>query len=452
MPGGSPIDVPLWIDRQKVSPLQIAITCVCGAAVMLDGFDAQIIGFVAPTLIQEFKIAPAALATTFSAGLLGILAGCLVLAPLADWVGRRWIIIVSVAIFAVATLLTARIETLQELTVLRFITGIGLGACMPNALALTSEYAPARLRGTLTAWMFTGFSLGALFGGLLAAQLIPHVGWRPLFVAGGVLPLVLVLIMIVFLPESVRHLAARGESSKRIAAILNRIHADPAVTPTTTFLINEEHRSGFTVAHLFGEGRTVGTITLWVIFFLMLLNLFLLASWTPTVLAAAGLPRETAVFVGAMQQAGSVIATIILGPLFDRIGFYRSLVPLLIASALGVLLMGTAGVALTVTVIAAMFAGAGVMGGQTALAVLAGAFYPTYIRATGVGWCFGIGRVGAIVGPLIGGWMVANEWTPREIFMVAAVPPVVVALLLLFMRSRTNVRPSGSDAPRRREQ
>jgi MFS transporter, AAHS family, 4-hydroxybenzoate transporter len=447
MAGASPIDVPSWIDRQKVSPLQIAIACVCGAAVMLDGFDAQIIGFVAPTLIEEFKIAPAALATTFSAGLFGILAGCLVLAPLADWVGRRWIIIVSVAIFAVATLLTARIETLQELTILRFITGIGLGACMPNALALTSEYAPARLRGTLTAWMFTGFSLGALIGGLLAAQLIPYVGWRPLFVAGGVLPLVLVIIMIVFLPESVRHLTAKGAPSKRIAAILNRIHPDPSVTPTTPFLINEERRSGFTVAHLFNDGRAVGTITLWAMFFLMLLNLFLLASWTPTVLAAAGLPRETAVFIGAMQQAGSVIATIVLGPLFDRIGFYRSLVPLLVASAGGVLLMGAAGVALSVTVIAAMFAGAGVMGGQVAMAVLAGAFYPTYIRATGVGWCFGIGRVGAIVGPLVGGWMVANQWTPREIFMVAAVPPVVVALLLLFMRSHTNVSPSGSKAP-----
>ena len=134
----------------------------------------------------------------------------------------------------------------------------------------------------------------------------------------------------------------------------------------------------------------MGTITLWAMFFLMLLNLFLLASWTPTVLAAAGLPRETAVFIGAMQQAGSVIATIVLGPLFDRIGFYRSLVPLLIASALGVLLMGTAGVALSVTVIAAMFAGAGVMGGQVAMAVLAGAFYPTYIRATGVGWCLAL--------------------------------------------------------------
>jgi AAHS family 4-hydroxybenzoate transporter-like MFS transporter len=295
--------------------------------------------------------------------------------------------------------------------------------------------------------MFTGFSLGALLGGMLAAQLIPYFGWRPLFVAGGVLPLVLMLIMIVFLPESVRHLAAKGKSSKRIAAILNRIHPDPSVTPTSSFLINEEYRSGFTVAHLFDEGRAVGTITLWAMFFLMLLNLFLLASWTPTVLAAAGLPRQTAVFIGAMQQAGSVIATIVLGPLFDRIGFYRSLVPLLIASALGVLMMGAAGVGLSVTVIAAMFAGAGVMGGQVAMAVFAGAFYPTYIRATGVGWCLGIGRVGAIIGPLIGGWMVANQWAPREIFMVAAVPPIVVALLLLFMRSRTTVRASGSEAP-----
>jgi AAHS family 4-hydroxybenzoate transporter-like MFS transporter len=294
--------------------------------------------------------------------------------------------------------------------------------------------------------MFTGFSLGALFGGMLAAQVIPHVGWRPLFAAGGILPLLLVLVMVAFLPESVRHLAAKGKSSERVAAILNRIRADPSVTPTSEFLISEEHRSGFTVAHLFDEGRAVGTITLWAMFFLMLLNLFLVASWTPTVLAAAGLPRETAVFIGAMQQAGSVIATIVLGPLFDRIGFYRSLIPLLIASAFGVVVMGTAGVGISVMVIAAMFAGAGIMGGQTAMAVLAGAFYPTYIRATGVGWCFGVGRVGAIIGPLIGGWMVASQWTPRGIFMAAAVPPVIVAMLLLFLRSRTSVRAAGAGA------
>jgi MFS transporter, AAHS family, 4-hydroxybenzoate transporter len=428
------VDIPAWIDRQKVSTLQVTVACLCGVAVMLDGFDSQIIGFVAPALIQEFKVPPAALAPAFSAGLFGILAGCLLLAPLADWVGRRWVMIVSVFVFAVATLITSRVETVRELEIVRFLTGIGLGACMPNALALTAEYAPLRLRGALTAWMFTGFSLGAAIGGFIAAQAIPHFGWRPLFVAGGIAPLLVLLVMIVFLPESVRYLAAKGGSSSQIAAILARIRQDPAIKPGSSFVMSEESRGGFTLPHLFHDRRTAGTLTLWAMFFLMLFDVFLLASWTPTVLASSGLPRETAVFTGAMQQVGSVAATLALGPLFDRIGFYRSLIPLFLAAAVGVVVMGTASISLPLLHAGAFFAGAGIMGGQTSLIVLAGAFYPTFIRATGVGWGLGIGRIGAIIGPLIGGWMVANEWSPHEIFMVAALPPIIVAALLLLMR------------------
>jgi MFS transporter, AAHS family, 4-hydroxybenzoate transporter len=198
--------------------------------------------------------------------------------------------------------------------------------------------------------------------------------------------------------------------------------------------MSEESRRGFTLPHLFNDRRAAGTLTLWAMFFLMLFDVFLLASWTPTVLAFSGLPRETAVFAGAMQQVGSVAATLVLGLLFDRIGFYRSLIPLFLAAAVGVVIMGTAGISLPVMHTAAFFAGATIMGGQTSLIVLAGAFYPTFIRATGVGWGLGIGRIGAIIGPLIGGLMVAKQWSPHEIFMIAAVPPLIVAALLLLMR------------------
>lgn len=427
------IDVPQWIDRQKLSRLQILVAIVCGVAVMLDGFDAQIIGFVAPALIAEFKVPPQALARIFSAGLFGILVGCLVLAPLADWVGRRWIMIVSVFVFALATLATAWVSDLDQLLALRFITGIGLGACMPNALALTSEYAPTRMRGALTAWMFTGFSVGAFLGGILAAQIIPVLGWRSVFIIGGVLPLALCVVMIFALPESVRHLAAHNADPSRIAAILSRIHADPLVTREARFIISEQHAPGFTLPHLFKDGRAGGTILLWVMFFLMLFDVFLLASWTPTVLSGAGLSREQAVYAGAAQQAGSVVATLLLGPLFDKIGFYRTLVPLLFAASVGVVVIGLAGTNVALVDTAAFFAGAGVMGGQTSLIVLAGAFYPTFIRATGVGWGLGIGRIGAIVGPLVGGAMLAAQWRPDQIFQMAAIPPVIVAVLLILM-------------------
>ena len=438
--GAEVVDVPAWIDRQKVGRLQIGVVALCTAAVFLDGFDSQIIGFVAPAIIADLKVAPAALAKVFSAGLFGILIGCLLLAPLADWLGRRWVMVVSVLVFAVATLLTARAASLDELALLRFTTGIGLGACMPNALALTSEFAPTRLRATLTAWMFTGFSLGAFLGGLLAAQIIPTYGWRALFVVGGLLPLVLCLTMVIMLPESVRHLAAHGANGARIAAILSRIAPDPALGPQTRFLLSETTGAGFTVAWLFRDGRGRGTILLWAMFFLMLFDVFLLASWTPTVLHASGLSMKASLVTTAVQQLGSVLATIALGPLFDRFGFTRCLLPVLLAAALGVIVMGFAGSALGLMNAGALLSGAGIMGGQTSIIVLAGTFYPTFIRATGVGWGLGIGRVGAIVGPLAGGLMVAAHWAPDQIFLVAAVPPVIVAVLLVVMGKRPSVR------------
>ncbi|MDB5594224.1 MAG: 4-hydroxybenzoate transporter [Hyphomicrobiales bacterium] len=443
---GTLIDVPQWIDQQKLSSLQILVAVICGVAVMLDGFDAQIIGFVAPAIISELKAEPQVLARVFSAGLFGILIGCLFLAPIADTVGRRSIMIISVLVFALATFATAWANNLDQLMALRFVTGIGLGACMPNALALTSEYAPMRLRGRITAWMFTGFSVGAFAGGILAAQIIPAYGWRSVFIVGGLLPLLLCLVMVLALPESVRHLAARSAAPARISAILMRIYPDPHLNPDTRFTISEKHAGGFTLPHLFKHGRAIGTVLLWVMFFLMLFDVFLLASWTPTVLIGAGLTREQAVYAGAAQQAGSVLATIILGPLFDRIGFYRTLVPLLLAAAVAVVVMGAPGTNLAVTDTAAFFAGAGVMGGQTTLIVLAGAFYPTFIRATGVGWGLGIGRTGAIVGPLAGGAMLASQWRPEQIFQLAAIPPVIVACLLLVMSRLTRLK-KGAHAP-----
>lgn len=444
---GTLVDVPQWIDRQKLSALQITVAIICFVAVLLDGFDAQIIGFVAPAVIADLKVQPQLLARVFSAGLFGILVGCLFLAPLADWLGRRWVMIVSVFVFALATLATAWVRNLDELMILRFCTGIGLGACMPNALALTSEYAPTRMRGALTAWMFTGFSVGAFAGGILAAQIIPAHGWRSVFMIGGILPLVLCVVMLTLLPESVRHLAAKRAEPGRIAAILRRIYPDPQLEGQTRFVISEENAGGFTLPHLFTERRALGTLLLWVMFFLMLFDVFLLASWTPTVLNGAGLTREQAVYAGAAQQAGSVIATLLLGPLFDRMGFFRTLVPLLLAAAVGVVVMGMAGTNLLLMDTAAFFAGAGVMGGQTSLIVLAGVFYPTFIRATGVGWGLGIGRIGAIVGPLVGGAMVAAHWKPDEIFQMAAIPPVVVAVLLLVLSRVVALRAGPAVAP-----
>jgi AAHS family 4-hydroxybenzoate transporter-like MFS transporter len=281
--------------------------------------------------------------------------------------------------------------------------------------------------------MFTGFSLGAFIGGILVAQIIPIYGWRFIFTIGGILPIILCMLMVVNLPESVRHLAAHNSADQRIKDILTKIDSSQSIPEHAHFNISEDHMKGFTLPHLFRDGRTIGTFLLWTMFFLMLFDVFLLASWTPTVLVGAGLSREQAVYAGAMQQAGSVLATIILGPLFDKIGFYRTLVPLLIIASLSVIAIGLAGTNLFIVDVSAFFAGAGIMGGQTSIIVLASTFYPTFIRATGVGWGLGVGRTGAIVGPLIGGAMLAAQWKPNEIFQMASIPSFIVAMLLIIM-------------------
>jgi AAHS family 4-hydroxybenzoate transporter-like MFS transporter len=446
MPDLVPLDVAAWIDRSRLGRLQVTIATLCGLAVLLDGFDAQVIGFVAPSIIREWQVPPASLAGVFSSALFGILVGCLLLAPLADWLGRRVVMLASVLVFAIASMATAWAPSLEALMLLRFLTGIGLGACMPNALALTSEYAPGPFRARLTSWMFTGFSLGAFVGGMLVARFVPIYGWRAMFLLGGILPLVLFLAMLALLPESVRHMAAHGASAERIARMLRRIDPSASFPPGTRFVMSEMRQPGLTVPYLFRDGRAAGTLLLWAMFFLMLLDVFLLASWTPTVLHVAGLSVTAAVVATALQQAGSVTATIVLGPLFDRFGFYRCLVPLLLAAAVAVIIMGRGSSNLLVLDIAAFVAGAGVMGGQTSLIVLAGSFYPTFIRATGVGWGLGVGRVGAIVGPLLGGLMVAAQWGPESVFLTAAIPAMLTAVLLLVMVRVAHVSPAGQPA------
>jgi AAHS family 4-hydroxybenzoate transporter-like MFS transporter len=180
-----------WIEQQKVSPTQILVMVLMTFTTAVDGFDAQMIGYVAPAVIQQFKVPPGGFTSVFAIGLAGLLVGCLAIAPLADLIGRKRVILGSCIFFGVMSILTARADSLQSLIVLRFLTGLGLGGSMANAIALTAEYFPSRNRAFTTMAMFCGFPLGATLGGFLAAGLIAQFGWPSVFVVGGILPLIL---------------------------------------------------------------------------------------------------------------------------------------------------------------------------------------------------------------------------------------------------------------------
>src|SRR5213595_2431756 len=235
----SPVDVAEFIDQQPVGGFQIRLLLTCAAVLFLDGFDTQAIGYVAPALAKEWNLTKGALGPVFSAGLFGLMIGALFFGPLADRVGRKKIIIFATLAFGIGTLATAFINDVTTLLTVRFLTGLGLGGAMPNAVAMTSEFSPHRRRATMVMIMFCGFSVGAALGGLLAAAIIPQFGWRSVFVVGGAAPLLLVPILLLRLPESVRFLALTGSANARVGELLALINPKAALESGTQFVVHE---------------------------------------------------------------------------------------------------------------------------------------------------------------------------------------------------------------------
>jgi AAHS family 4-hydroxybenzoate transporter-like MFS transporter len=420
------VDVTDFIDRHPVGRSQLRILLVCAAVLFIDGFDTQAIGYVAPALAKDWALTRGALAPVFSAGLFGLMIGALMMGPLADRVGRRRIIIASTAAFGLFSIATVFTHDLTSLLVVRFLTGLGLGGAMPNAVALTSEYAPHRRRATMVMAMFCGFSVGAALGGLLAAALIPAFGWASVFLLGGIVPLLLVPLLIVSLPESARFLALRGDADHEVAGLLTRVAPQTQFTPQTRFTVREPKLAGLPVAHLFAEHRTAATLAFWVVFFMSLLDLYLLSNWLPTVLNDLGASVSVAAVVGAMLQVGGVVGTISLGAVIDRFSF-RALALTYLVAAVAVIAIGFSGHSIALAALAIFCSGFCIVGGQIAANALAATFYPTTMRSTGVGWALGIGRIGSIVGPLIGGVLLSRNVGAENLFIAAAIPAVIAA-------------------------
>jgi AAHS family 4-hydroxybenzoate transporter-like MFS transporter len=428
------VDVPELLDRQTISRYQMHVMALCAAVVFLDGFDTQVIGNLVPAIIAEWKVTRPAMAPVGVAGLLGLMVGALSLGPLADMIGRRAVIIGSTLAFGAMTVLTGLLaDSVTSLVVLRFLTGLGLGGAMPNSIAMTAEYASKRRQATMVMVMFCGFPLGASFAGFISAYLIPAFGWRSVLYLGGVLPIALVPLLLVQLPESIRHLVLQGNQAARVASILSRINPALAFPAGTRFAIGEQHGGGVPVAHLFREGRAVATVLLWTVFFMSLLNIFLINFWLPTLTHDAGIPLALANMATGLFQAGGVISTLLGGRAVDAYGAYRVLSPAYVLAGLSIGALGFVVASPVLLVIAATVAGFCLIGGQTGVNALASTFYPTFIRSTGVGWALGIGRIGSIAGPAVGGVLIALKWPTTAIFLIGGAAALCAAVALFAM-------------------
>ena len=423
-------DIQAFINRHPFSKYQWMILVLCFVTVAMDGFDTAIIGFIASDLVQEWGVQKSDLGPVMSAALVGQAFGALTAGPMADRIGRKKVLVLSILVFGGFSLITAFATSLTQLTILRFLTGLGLGAAMPNAATLMSEYAPERRRALLVNLMFVGFPIGSSMGGFISAWMIPHYGWQSVLVLGGVMPLVLAVALIFLLPESARYLAAKNKSQREIASVLRRIAPLP---DNTQFVLQEtgQIKDKSALGVIFSPRYLVGTIMLCLTYFMGLLIFYLLTSWLPLLIRETGASLSQASVITALFPLGGGIGVLVLGALMDKINPNKVVAVGYLLTGVFVCLVGFATDNLVLMGVMVFIAGTIMNGAQSSMPALAAGFYPTQGRATGVAWMLGLGRFGGILGAFSGAFLMQAELSFKTIFALLAIPAVLSAIALM---------------------
>jgi len=413
------------VDEQKFSWFNIKLLFWSFLAMFGDGYDITVMGFAAPVLVREWGVNPQMLGPVLSASLVGILVGAPLLGYFGDRYGRRPAIILGCIIYGTCTLLCVWAENLTQIGILRFLTGIGIGGLMPNAIALNSELSPKRLRATLVILMFTGITMGNAVPGAVSAWLVPTYGWESLFLLGGVAPLFIAACLFFTLPESVKYLALRPEKRAELLATLRRMRPGLTVPEDARFELAAipPGKSGST-RQLFAGGLGFITPLLWICFSMALMTIFFLNSWMPLLFERGGATPGDAALASSFYHIGAMIGGFFISILLDRFGF------LVVAAlfALGAIVVASMGIphlpftGVIVLLTAAGFFSAGAQFGNNAAA---GLIYPTSFRSKGVGWAFAIGRFGSIAGPMVGSVLIGMNLPTNQLFMAPAIPLTV---------------------------
>jgi MFS transporter, AAHS family, 4-hydroxybenzoate transporter len=429
MPSGRIVNIQTFLNENPFTTYQKLIFALCFFVVLLDGFDTAAIGYIAPSLLTEWGLTHSALAPAMSAALFGLAAGALSAGPLADRSGRKTVLVGAVLTMSIACLISAYAQNMDQLIVWRFVTGIGLGAAMPNAVTLLSEYTPERHRSLLTNATFGGFAFGVSTGGFLAAWMIPLFGWRSVLMFGAVAPLALTLLLLLLLPESVRYMVVTNQPAERIRRVLRRI--SKTVADATSFVMTEQApatKGGIRL--VLSSSYLVGSVMLWVTYFMGLVVYYALINWMPVLFKDAGLDPRTATLITALFSLGG-IGAILFGWLMDRFNANKIVAAGFVLTSVAVYMIGHAAGSLGLLMAMVFLGGILMNASQASLPALAAAFYPTHGRATGVSWMLGLGRFGGIVGSFLVAELTRRQLDFPAIFTVLAVPGLIAAAALM---------------------
>jgi AAHS family 4-hydroxybenzoate transporter-like MFS transporter len=431
------------LENQRIGGLQLRVAALCTLVQICDGYDLNSVAWAVPSLIRTWHLPPPMFTMAFLWSSVGILVGALSAGPIGDRFGRRPLLLGSLTIFGIASLLTASAGSIGTLALWRFFTGVGIGGGFSGAAALTGDYTPHRLRATMIMATFTGAPAGGFIGGQLVSVLLAHYDWPVIFIVGGVFPLLLVAALALWLPESPRFLARKQDLSPRHSEVLQRL--DIAPSPGSAVDVAQ----GNPVAMLFSQGYALQTILLWIIYFCSLMNLFLFAYWMPTVLNLVGYTPSEAVFASSLRDFGGMMAVLYLGLAIDRMGPERTLAWHYALGAVFIAVIALVALPYVMLLLVTFLAGATIIGSQTGANGTCGKLYPARMRTSGLGWALGIGRLGGIAAPVLGGYLLSSGLPPRQIFLSACLFAVIAAVatgLLALRGVRAEPLPSSSAA------
>jgi AAHS family 4-hydroxybenzoate transporter-like MFS transporter len=429
------------LENQPVGALQVRVMAICTLVQMCDGYDVGSIGWAVPSLTHAWQVAPSAFALAFLWSNLGVMVGALVSGPIGDRVGRKPLLLASVTIFGVASLLSAFSPGLGTLSVLRFFTGLGIAGGFTGTTALAGDYTPRRLRATTIMVTFTGAPLGGFLGGQIVALLL-HLGfgWQIIFVIGGLFPLLLILGMALWLPESPRFLVRGKNLSLRQRELLHRLDIVPEGDGAPELDVAQSNP----VRMLFSDGFALPTLLLWIIFFCSLVNLYLFVFWLPEILHLTGLSPSEAVFATSLHALGAIAAVLYLGYLIDRFGPQRALALHYAAGVVFILMLALTAMPYALLLAVVFFSGTTIVGSQTGANAACGALYPARMRTSGIGWALGIGRLGGIAAAPLGGFLLAHGFAPRHVFLTACLFALIAAGSTALLALHTPASAAGS--------
>jgi AAHS family 4-hydroxybenzoate transporter-like MFS transporter len=424
------IDVAQIIESQQPGRILVRLVFICWVVTFFDGFDTNAIAFAAPYLSQAYSFDKAELAKVFAAGGFGTLFGGFLFGALGDRIGRRRAIIAATLIFAVLTLLLALSNRYWELLVVRCLNGVALGGALPIIWALGVEYVPTRYRATAVTLIMLGYGIGVAAAGPVSVALVPRFGWQAIFIFGGVASLLSAALLWAFLPESLRYLAACGADSERLAQVVRWVDPRRNDPPDTQYVLEAPQtpeRQSWGPAPLFaGQVRWI-TPLLWVGYVASSILAFFFTTWGPTVFEEMGLERSTAAWAVSLNSVAGALGGIALMRFTDRLGVISiAVMPAIAVPALLVIGLAPIPPLIAVAMMGLLYVFIG--GSHYGIISIAGTFYPTRHRALGTGWMSGIGKLGSILAPLVGGALLSSGMPVQRVFAVLAIFPGIFAV------------------------